>query len=104
MNDAKIVVVGNIDALKEELLREEFGDRIVVMDDISALERELFQGSLDANPILRPPEESLKIALQEIGEIGDVDFKKFVSGPIYLDRPVKDWEQRGRRRMKPRRR
>ena len=85
MNQPIIVVSSRAD-----LASIEGCDRIVVVDDLGALEREIFED-------VRMIPVSLIVTFEH-----EDDLRR--AAPIVLDRPQRDWENNQRRRMKPRRR
>lgn len=93
MNDKPIVVVTGGGQSLTEQISEVFGrDAVLVVDDLGAVESEMLQ------PLRAPDPVTFEIVMRR--EIAD-DLRR----PIYLDRPVKDWQQNQKRgRMKPRRR
>lgn len=92
MNDKPIVVVTGDQSLTEQIAAVFGRDAVLVVDDLGAVEREMLE------PLRIPDPITMEIVMRR--EIAD-DLRR----PIYLDRPIKDWQQNQKRgRMKPRRR
>ncbi len=97
MNDKPIVVVTGGRSLTEQIAAVFGQDAVVIVDDIASVERELIE---DERPLRLPDPITMEIVMRR--EIAD-DLRR--TATIYLDRPIKDWQQNQRRgRMKPRRR
>lgn len=94
MTDKPIVVVTGDQSLTEQIAAVFGQDVVLVVDDLGAVEREMLE------PLRVPDPITMEIVMRR--EISD-DLRR--TSAIYLDRPVKDWQQNQKRgRMKPRRR
>lgn len=94
MTDKPIVVVSGDQSLTEQIAAVLGRDAVLVVDDLGAVEREMLE------PLRIPDPITMEIVMRR--EIAD-DLRRVA--PIYLDRPIKDWQQNQKRgRMKPRRR